>query len=386
MAITNLFSTFWNHIISIGIIAGLSDGEAKRIRLTNGICIITGSVAISVSIVSMGTDILTTKGFSITLLPGIVAISSGLMAWACTLLNYYKRYNSSKYVLFVLWWIIFTSYGIIYGKEIRIDQYLITIFVLPLAFFDKKLEISFFSIVTISLFAGIQIIYQFFEPVIRTPESFAPYRYAIHTAFMLTSLYAVVYYFKYQNEKNEKAIKVEIKIRKKAEDELRIMAYHDPLTGLLNRKSFEEKLENNLNQSQRREDYHTWAIMYLDLDKFKQINDTLGHEIGDEVLKIAAKRILSCLRKTDFLFRIGGDEFTIILNNLKADEDALSIREKICVAINREATIKGEDVQFGVSIGLAFYPKDGKEPGTLIKKADLSMYADKDSKKTKANK
>lgn len=186
-------------------------------------------------------------------------------------------------------------------------------------------------------------------------------------------------------EQYNQAIKAEIKIRKKAEEELRIMAYHDPLTGLLNRKSFEEMLENNLNQSQRRKDYHIWAIMYLDLDKFKQINDTFGHEIGDEILKIATKRISSCLRKTDFLFRIGGDEFTIILNNLKSDEDALSIKEKICVTINRDATIKGERVQFGVSVGLGFYPKDGKEPGTLIKKADLSMYADKDSKKNQAN-
>ncbi len=369
---------FWEQAISIGIIPNLTDEEIKKIRLTNGICIITGTVGVVVSIVSMSADLITTKRFSVTLIPGIIAITAGFIAWACSLLNYFHKYRFARYSLFILWWITFTSFGIVFGEDIRIDQYLITIFVLPLIFFDWRLEIYFFSLVTVFLFAVAQISYTFMSPVIVTPQEFAPYRYAIHTAFMLASLFAVVLYFKYQNEENEKKIKAEINERKKAEAKLKKMAYHDPLTGLMNRKSFEEKLENNLNQSGRKED-DLWALMYLDLDKFKQINDTLGHEIGDEVLKNAAYRISSCIRKTDFLFRIGGDEFTIILNNLKSRESAFNMSLKIKKAINAPVTIQKNTIDYGVSIGISIYPDDGREPGTLIKNADIAMYTDKDA-------
>jgi diguanylate cyclase (GGDEF)-like protein/PAS domain S-box-containing protein len=172
--------------------------------------------------------------------------------------------------------------------------------------------------------------------------------------------------------------------RKKTEQEIHFLAYHDVLTGLPNRKSFYQHLGDRLAQS----DHHTrgerrvkgskWAILFLDLDKFKYVNDTLGHDVGDELLKIVATRLQHCVRKTDYTFRLGGDEFTILLDNLTRDTDVAKVAQKIHDELARPYSIHDHELHITVSIGISLYPTDGEDMETLIKYADMAMYAAKE--------
>jgi diguanylate cyclase (GGDEF)-like protein/PAS domain S-box-containing protein len=166
--------------------------------------------------------------------------------------------------------------------------------------------------------------------------------------------------------------------RKTAEAELKYVAYHDILTGLPNRKSFYMRLEDILNQSQRRLANDTWALLFLDLDKFKHINDSLGHDVGDGLLKAAARRIKACLRRSDYIFRLGGDEFTIILTNLTHDTDVAKVARKILDSVAKPYSIKGHEFYTAASIGISVFPNDGLDVEILVKNADMAMYVAKE--------
>ncbi len=174
--------------------------------------------------------------------------------------------------------------------------------------------------------------------------------------------------------------------RKKTEEEIKFLAYHDALTGLPNRKSFYMRLENELLQShsqyggKRRASGRKWAILFLDLDRFKYVNDTLGHDVGDELLQLAALRLQTCLRKSDYIFRHGGDEFTIILNALTNDTDVAKVAQKIREEIARPYYIKDHELHITISIGISIYPTDGKDVESLVKNADMAMYAAKEER------
>jgi len=172
--------------------------------------------------------------------------------------------------------------------------------------------------------------------------------------------------------------------RKKSEQEIKFLAYHDVLTGLPNRKSFYMRLEDELIRShsqdgdKRRVKGHKWALLFLDVDKFKYVNDTLGHDAGDELLKLVAVRLQTCLRESDHIFRLGGDEFTIILNDLIDDTDMAKVAKKIREEIARPCYIKDHKLYITASIGISIYPDDGDDVQTLVKNADIAMYAAKE--------
>ncbi len=172
--------------------------------------------------------------------------------------------------------------------------------------------------------------------------------------------------------------------RKQTEEEIKFLAYHDVLTGLPNRKSFYMRLEDEIERSQdrteekRRLGGHNWALLFLDVDRFKDINDTLGHDVGDELLKVVAVRVQTCLRETDYVYRLGGDEFTIILNDLTEGTDVVNVAQKIRAEIARPYRIKDHDLYILVSIGISIYPDDGDNVETLVKNADMAMYAAKE--------
>ena len=174
--------------------------------------------------------------------------------------------------------------------------------------------------------------------------------------------------------------------RKKTEKEIQFIAYHDVLTGLPNRKSFYMRLENELVQSynqdreKRRVADRKWALLFLDLDRFKYVNDTLGHDVGDELLELVALRLQICLRKSDYIFRLGSDEFTIILNALTEDTDVAKVAQKIREEIARPCYIKNHEIYITASIGISIYPIDGKNPEGLVKNADMAMYAAKEER------
>jgi diguanylate cyclase (GGDEF)-like protein/PAS domain S-box-containing protein len=155
------------------------------------------------------------------------------------------------------------------------------------------------------------------------------------------------------------------------------LAQHDSLTDLPNRVLFNDRLVQSIALAQRNR--HRLAVLYLDLDKFKHINDSLGHEIGDRLLQSVAHRILKCLRGSDTVSRQGGDEFVVLLSNLAHGRDAALTADKILLALAKPHQIGEHTLQLTVSIGIATYPEDGADLDTLLKNADFAMYHAKES-------
>ncbi|MEG4286592.1 CHASE2 domain-containing protein [Microcoleus sp. A006_D1] len=154
--------------------------------------------------------------------------------------------------------------------------------------------------------------------------------------------------------------------------ELSHQAYHDALTGLSNRKMFYECLHQSLERAFSNQELV--ALLFLDLDGFKLINDTLGHNVGDLLLQAVASRLKKCLRGSDTISRLGGDEFTVILPAIPGREEAAKVAEKICDAIMQPFILEEHTVSVTTSIGISLYPIDGQESDILVKNADTAMY------------
>ncbi|MGC1454249.1 MAG: diguanylate cyclase [Nitrospirota bacterium] len=172
------------------------------------------------------------------------------------------------------------------------------------------------------------------------------------------------------------AFVVDITGRKKLEEEIRHMANHDFLTGLPNRRLFRELLRYGLEEAYRNR--KKMALLFLDLDRFKGVNDTLGHEAGDELLKAVAERLKSTLRKADAVARIGGDEFSILLAGIESQEDIAEIVRKILVSLRDTCVIAGREFHITTSIGISIYPDDSDDINTLFRYADIALYRAKD--------
>ena len=161
--------------------------------------------------------------------------------------------------------------------------------------------------------------------------------------------------------------------RKQAEDRIRHMANHDALTGLPNRVLLTDRLSQAVALARRHDGWV--AVTFLDLDNFKTINDSLGHNAGDELLKTVAQRMKSCLRSTDTVVRLGGDEFVIVLVDLPKNPDVISDKlHKIRSAIAETITLEGHDIKVASSMGVAIYPNDGNDVDSLLANADAAMY------------
>ncbi|MCS3902778.1 diguanylate cyclase (GGDEF)-like protein/PAS domain S-box-containing protein [Methylohalomonas lacus] len=161
--------------------------------------------------------------------------------------------------------------------------------------------------------------------------------------------------------------------RKQAEAQLQHMARHDALTDLPNRTLFFDRLDMALKRARR--DREQLAVLYLDLNDFKTVNDTLGHEAGDMLLCQVAHRLLQCVRESDTVGRLGGDEFTILLTNIKGQGDVETVLEKIHATLSALYSIKDNSVSLSASIGSAIYPEQGATREQLVQYADMAMYA-----------
>jgi diguanylate cyclase (GGDEF)-like protein/PAS domain S-box-containing protein len=170
---------------------------------------------------------------------------------------------------------------------------------------------------------------------------------------------------------------VDISDRKRAEEQIEFHAYHDVLTNLPNRKLFNDRLMQNVTRARR--SGRSVAVMFVDLDHFKTINDTLGHEAGDELLLEMSRRLRDNVRDDDTVARLGGDEFTIILAELRHPEDAVHVAEKIIRNVQEPMNIGGTNIEVSASIGIALFPDDGADPETLLRNADSAMYRAKES-------
>jgi diguanylate cyclase (GGDEF)-like protein/PAS domain S-box-containing protein len=157
---------------------------------------------------------------------------------------------------------------------------------------------------------------------------------------------------------------------------LRHLAHHDPLTGLPNRMLFQDRLQQALIKAQRSGD--RVALLFLDLDRFKAINDTLGHAIGDRMLEAVAQRLKDCVRQEDTVARLGGDEFTIHMEGLEQPEMAAKVANKVLERLAHPLWLGGHELHVAASIGISLYPDNGNDMETLIKHADTAMYLAKE--------
>jgi diguanylate cyclase (GGDEF)-like protein/PAS domain S-box-containing protein len=163
---------------------------------------------------------------------------------------------------------------------------------------------------------------------------------------------------------------------KEQKEILNHQAHHDALTNLPNRVLFNDRLEQTIKKAKRED--NTFALLFLDLDHFKEINDSLGHDIGDKVLKIVTRRLNKIIRKEDTLARLGGDEFTIILNDLRYGQDASHLAQKILHELAKPIMLEKHHLYVSSSIGISLFPNDGSSASNLLKYADAAMYKAKD--------
>src|SRR5688572_17142630 len=162
--------------------------------------------------------------------------------------------------------------------------------------------------------------------------------------------------------------------RKSAEQNLRFVASHDPLTGLFNRNMFNERLQQALAQAARFE--RSLSLLFIDLDGFKLVNDTLGHSAGDALLAELATRLRTALREGDVIGRMGGDEFVVLIEEFTEASQVAEVAKKALENATRPFVLQGRECQVTASIGISIYPEDGRDAETLLKNADIAMRSE----------
>jgi diguanylate cyclase (GGDEF)-like protein len=160
-------------------------------------------------------------------------------------------------------------------------------------------------------------------------------------------------------------------------NDLSYKAYYDSLTGLYNRSQLQSSVEKYIASALRNQE--SFTVFFIDLDYFKQINDRLGHDFGDEVIRVVAERLKTNIRQTDIAARLGGDEFILVLNGIRTSEIAAAFAEKILNVLIKPIKIKDHELLISASIGICFYPDNGKNFESLVKSADLALYKAKES-------
>ena len=176
------------------------------------------------------------------------------------------------------------------------------------------------------------------------------------------------------NNQLRAAIRTEIALRQRQEHLQRI-ATQDPLTGVTNRAPFHRRAEHAIAASRR--SGQLVALLFIDLDRFKDVNDSYGHAAGDEVLRQVAARLSGCLREVDTIARQGGDEFLVLLDGIEKSEQVTQVTARMQEELARPMEVEGREIAITSSIGIALYPQDGKEVSTLVRMADLAMYRSK---------
>jgi diguanylate cyclase len=173
------------------------------------------------------------------------------------------------------------------------------------------------------------------------------------------------------NQSLERTLRYAIE-RKRTEQHLSRLAHYDTLTGIPNRVLFRDRLEHAIRLADR--DKTSFTLMFIDLNGFKQVNDNFGHDIGDEVIRLCAERLKECMRRSDSVARMGGDEFTLLLENTDSSTDVAHVAEKVIDRVSEVCKIGGYELTIGCSVGIAVYPQAGRDADALLKNADIAMY------------
>ena len=185
-----------------------------------------------------------------------------------------------------------------------------------------------------------------------------------------------------QNERgqvtNYVGVFADITFLKRTEQRLRYSATHDPLTSLPNRELFEDRLNQTLALARRAKSQS--VVMMLDMDRFKEINDSMGHAAGDRLLQAVAQRLTTCMRECDTVARLGGDEFAVVLGGASDSQYCAAVAQRILDELSKPLAIDGRELAVNASIGISLFPTDGKDPESLLKSADAAMYRAKQTR------
>lgn len=379
MRVLSFITNFWKRTIHIGASEALPADERKRVILTNGMALITCLTAVITILLAIPAEYLLAGSLKLTMQPGLLAVLGCLLVTRCFALNRKGKFIAARYLMLSSWWVFITGMCIVYGEPVRFDHYFLPLQLIPLVIFKKKRHIFTGLAIGILLNAGCQINYRFNNPLIITPPPYADYRFALHSLMMMCLLFAVVYYFRTQNEQHESIIAEEIEIRKMAEQQLikakekaELLACTDFLTGLDNRRSFFDRSRSVLAAAKRHAE--PTALLMADIDHFKRINDEYGHAAGDTVLATLASMFKMLVRESDVLARIGGEEFAIMLPRTNTEE-AETLAERLRSAAESLAVDhEGLPIRFTLSIGHAGSTFGEKDIDRLMAEADTSLY------------
>ena len=187
-----------------------------------------------------------------------------------------------------------------------------------------------------------------------------------------------IYVYRYGGEKTFTAVLRDVTYSVEAKERLLRLASHDFLTDLPNRLLFDDRLSTAISRAER--NHQKLALLFIDMDNFKSVNDRLGHAAGDVFLKTIGSRLQTCMRESDTVARIGGDEFAVILENLDKRQDEKKIELNLRDSVEMAFNLEGEEVIPSVSVGVALYPDDADNADQLLKEADRAMFTDKASK------
>jgi PAS domain S-box/diguanylate cyclase (GGDEF) domain len=223
--------------------------------------------------------------------------------------------------------------------------------------------------VKVQVFAHVEGLTRHFENEHRMRQSDGSYRWVLSRGLAVRDGTGKAYRFA--------GSQTDIVERKQIEEKLAQQAFYDRLTGLPNRALFMDRLGQALKRANRRRDY-LFALLYLDLDHFKEVNDTMGHLLGDQLLMAVARKLEECLRPQDTVARLGGDEFTILLDDIKDLADATNIADRIWKEMSGAFYLSGHDVSISASIGIALSSKGYLQPDELLQDADTAMYRAKE--------
>lgn len=214
----------------------------------------------------------------------------------------------------------------------------------------------------------------------RMGEEIEPYEYALVTKSReVINAIITSRLINYGGEKSILGMVTDITERKQMEEHLRVLASQDFLTNLPNRRLFMDRLSHALAKAKRHN--HYVGVLFLDLDGFKVVNDTLGHEYGDKLLQSVAHRLKGCVREMDTIARMGGDEFSIILEEVDDLENVVDLAERVLQSFEEDFTFNQHKARITASIGISLYPIDGQEARDLLRCADYAMYVAKESGK-----
>lgn len=219
------FKNIWNSLLNTGTTKEYSSTKIKRIRLTNGFALLTGIIALIVSVTAVFVNFITSGNIDSTRVSAPVGALLGLSISCIIFVNFLKKHLLASYLILIIWWGLLTSFSILYGQAIGFDRYFMIGMILPLAMFEKKLHVALSISISVLLFSMCQLFYWYYPPVIETPASFIPVRYAIHTIFLIATLISTVMYFRIQNIRNEKIILNEVNVRHAAQIKLEEVNY-----------------------------------------------------------------------------------------------------------------------------------------------------------------